>query len=296
MYKLFSNKRSALLIIAAWSSALAIYATQTPSSDTLSNVDTRMPNYIRSYQRVDKDEVMRRINNSQAFSPGKENYLSTGAPLDDEFNKEKADVKGQIDLRYRLTKDIMPFQSYLLLNYRQTSFWHIFGKSMNHNFNPSIGLSKILFKGDRVVGRLSLMAEHESNGKDSISRNSWNNVSLTAVHFFNPRLHFEGKVWYPFGVGREITDLMKYRGYGYLAIKAIDRSEMVRISAIVNPRAINNGLNLTLDMSFRLSRNDNRYIFFQYYKGYAEELLHYKEYHSMLRAGFCIKEDFTSLL
>ena len=283
-----------LSIMAGLSCSLSTYAAQTDYSALMDSIDIHKPNYIKVYQQVNRNDLIRQINESPAFAPGKENYLSTGAPIEDEFEKENADMKAQIELRYRFTKDIMPFHSYLIMNYRQTTFWHIFDKSMTHNFNPSIGLTKIIFKGKHIIGKASLMAEHESDGRDSLNNHGWNNVSLTGEYFFNPRLHFEGKLWAPFGIGKENSDLMKYRGYGYVAISAMDRSKMVRGSLLLNPRGKNDGVNLTLDLSFRLSQNDNRYIFFQYYKGYGEELHNYKQYHSMLRAGFAIKQDFAS--
>lgn len=287
-------KRLFLLLIAGWSFTLPFFAQQEISPDSGKEQTLRKPNYIKSYQTVDKAEVIRQINETPTFAPGKENYLSTGAPLDDEFEKENADAKLQIDLRYRLTRNVMPLHSYLLLNYRQTSFWHVFKKAMDHNINPSIGLTKIVFKGNQIIGSASLMAEHESNGGDSLNYRGWNSISLTGIYFFNPRLHFEGKLWMPFAIGKGNPDLMKYRGYGHLGVYALDRSETVRLSAILNPRGKNDGLNLTLDLSFRLSPTDNKYLFFQYYKGYAEEIQHYSEYHSMLRAGFGIKQDFSS--
>ncbi len=48
------------------------------------------------------------------------------------------------------------------------------------NFNPGIGLTKPLFVKNRYIGKVSLIIEHESNGRDSIWSRSWNKVSLSA--------------------------------------------------------------------------------------------------------------------
>ena len=47
--------------------------------------------------------------------------------------------------------------------------------------------------------------------------------------------------------------------------------------------------NTTIELSYRCFPRDNQYLFFQYYNGYGEGLLAFKEFHSMARIGFVIK-------
>jgi len=42
-------------------------------------------------------------------------------------------------------------------------------------------------------------------------------------------------------------------------------------------------------VNFKPSRDANEYLFVQFYNGYAENLLEYNRYVSMVRFGICIK-------
>ena len=52
--------------------------------------------------------------------------------------------------------------------------------------------------------------------------------------------------------------------------------------------------NTTLEFCYRLFKRDNQYLFAQYYNGYGEGLLDYKQYHSTLRVGIVIKPNLFS--
>ena len=47
--------------------------------------------------------------------------------------------------------------------------------------------------------------------------------------------------------------------------------------------------NTIVDLSFRIFKKDNQYLFLQYYNGYGEGLLEYNKFHSQLRVGLLIK-------
>lgn len=47
--------------------------------------------------------------------------------------------------------------------------------------------------------------------------------------------------------------------------------------------------NTIIELNYRIFKRDNQYLFLQYYNGYGEGLLAYKEFHSMLRIGLGIK-------
>ena len=47
-------------------------------------------------------------------------------------------------------------------------------------------------------------------------------------------------------------------------------------------------------MAYRIFKRDNQFIFLQYYNGYGEGLLAFKEYHNQLRVGIVIKPKFFS--
>ena len=54
-------------------------------------------------------------------------------------------------------------------------------------------------------------------------------------------------------------------------------------------RGWNLNYNTTVELSYRIFPRDNQFLFMQYYNGYGEGLLAFKEFHSMLRVGICIK-------
>ena len=52
--------------------------------------------------------------------------------------------------------------------------------------------------------------------------------------------------------------------------------------------------NTVVELSYKLSNNENQYLFLQFYNGYGEGLLDYNKFRSQLRVGFVIKPVFFS--
>ncbi|MDE6438861.1 MAG: phospholipase A, partial [Muribaculaceae bacterium] len=52
--------------------------------------------------------------------------------------------------------------------------------------------------------------------------------------------------------------------------------------------------NIQCDVAYRFSTKSNQYLYAQYYCGYGEGLLAYKEHHSQLRIGIVIKPTLFS--
>ena len=50
--------------------------------------------------------------------------------------------------------------------------------------------------------------------------------------------------------------------------------------------------NTSIDLNYRLFKRDNQYLFLQYYNGYGEGLLAYKEFHTQIRVGICLSPTF----
>jgi len=115
----------------------------------------------------------------------------------------------------------LPFYTYLLFIYNQKAFWNIYEDSSpfkDINYNPTIGFGKLVFLNNNLSGFLSLMYEHESNGRDSIYSRSWDYISLSGVYFFNSMIHFQAKVWIPF-VGSDNTDFNRLQRFGIYCCK-----------------------------------------------------------------------------
>ena len=163
------------------------------------------------------------------------------------------------------------------------------------NFNPGIGLTKPLFVKNRYVGKLSLILEHESNGRDSIWSRSWNKVSLAANIIIDPNLMVAGKIWIPIIDGQNNKDILDYCGIYQMSVQAMtDNRKFTGSLTLVKRRGWNLNYNTILELAYRFSRKSNQYFFLQYYNGYGEGLLDYKQFHSQLRVGIVIKPQLFS--
>ncbi|MDE6527352.1 MAG: phospholipase A, partial [Muribaculaceae bacterium] len=55
------------------------------------------------------------------------------------------------------------------------------------------------------------------------------------------------------------------------------------------PRHRLGSMNTIVDLSYRIFKRDNQYLFLQFYNGYGEGLLEYNKFHSQIRVGLLIK-------
>lgn len=242
---------------------------------------------------LDSDSIRREMDLGPYFGLYKDNYFIIGAPVGYRATKENSDVKFQISISQRLTRSTLPLHTYLYLFYTQKVFWNVFEKSLpmtDLNFNPGIGLTKPLYVRDRFIGKASLILEHESNGRDGLQSRSWNKVSFAANIVIDPTLTVHGKVWIPIVDGQQNKDILDYSGIYQVgtSFQTLNRRFGMSI-LLVKRRGWNLNYNTTVELSYRIRPKDNQFLFLQYYNGYGEGLLAYKEFHSMLRVGICIK-------
>ena len=286
------------LIFVSFSSVVA--KSQINTAQFVQTIEDTLPKqsfFKPSKHNMDKDVFLKQLNESPSFGLGKDNYGITGIPTNTKPTKHNSDVKYQISIRQRLTKTVLPFNTYSLFIYNQKAFWDIYENSSpfkDINYNPAIGFGKLVFLKDKISGIVSLMFEHESNGRESIYSRSWNYISITGVYFFNPMLHLQAKVWITF-VSKDNADLIDYKGWGFFALNIQNRSRRIRVSLVLNPIKYKNNVNTTLDVSFKISKNANQYFFIQFYNGYAEGLLNYSNHTSMIRVGVSIKQKFLTI-
>ncbi len=244
------------------------------------------------------DSIRAELDSRPYFSLYKDTYFVGGTVLGgkpDEFN---SDVKFQISFQQRLTKSVLPGNTYLYLFYSQKAIWHVFENSLpfhDLNFNPGVGLSKFIIMKNRLIGKATVMIEHESNGRDGTASRSWNKISLAGEAYISPVLMAHAKYWIPIVDGQYNRDILKYSGLYQAGFQAKSTDDKwVLDMTLVKRKGWNLNFNTIVQLGYRINHNSNQFIMLQYYNGYGESLLDYKQYHSRIRIGLLIRPTFFS--
>lgn len=248
--------------------------------------------------RISETQIRQILDNEYPFAVYNDTYIVTGIPLNKKIDHTTADVFFQFSIRHRLTRSVLPFNSFLYLTYSQKTLWNAYdndsGPFRDLSFNPGIGLGRYIIKDYKLKGAAMISLEHESNGKDSIDSRSWNFINLSFKYFYNEQISLKAMLWLPYIDGTNNRDLLKYKGYGNISINYIDRQNLWWISMKITPRNKFINPNIHTSISYRLSKKSNQYLTLDFYNGYGESLLNYKHFSSKLRIGFTIKPDFFS--
>ena len=254
--------------------------------------------YDSNHSKFNSDSIRHEFDNGPYFTLFKDNYFTAGIPIGQKITGDNSDVKFQVSIAQRLTKSTLPFHTYLFLAYSQKTFWNVFEESMpmrDLNFNPGIGLSKLLIVKDRLIGKATLMVEHESNGRDGLASRSWNRISLSANIYIDPNIMIHGKAWIPIVDGENNRDLLDYYGLYQTGVVLTTTNRRFGFSVLLTKRkGWNLNHNTVIELNYRLFKKDNQFLFVQYYNGYGENLIDYNEYHSRLRVGIVIKPKIFS--
>ena len=163
------------------------------------------------------------------------------------------------------------------------------------NFNPGIGLAKWLIVKNRVIGKATMLIEHESNGRDGDDSRSWNRITFGASIYIDPNVMIFGKVWIPIIDGQNNKDILDYCGIYSSGLSVTSPNKRFGFTVITTKRkGWRLSYNTTVELNYRIFRGENQYFFAQYYNGYGEGLLDYNQYHSRFRVGLVIKPQFFS--
>lgn len=247
---------------------------------------------------IDADSVRQAFDLGPYFGLYRDNYFIFGTALGPKPTKENTNVKFQISISQRLTKNTLPLGTYLYLFYTQKVFWNVLENSMpmtDLNFNPGIGLAKPLFVKNRFIGKAMLVLEHESNGRDGDASRSWNKVTFGGNIIIDPQLMVHGKVWIPIIDGMNNKDILNYCGIYQVGTSFTSRNRRFGASVILTKRkGWKLNYNTIVELNYRMFAKENQYFFVQYYNGYGEGLLDYKQFHSQLRVGIVIKPPLFS--
>lgn len=247
---------------------------------------------------LNSDSIRRELDRGPYFGLYKDNYFIFGTSVGQRPTKENSNIKFQISVAQRLTKSVMPLNSFLFLFYSQKAFWNVLENSMpmtDLNFNPGIGLAKHLFVKNRYIGKVQLVLEHESNGKDGTASRSWNKLSFGGNILIDPSFIVHGKFWIPIVDGKENKDILDYCGIYQMGTSFMSPRRRFGASIILTKRkGWKLNYNTVIELNYRIFPRDNQFLFLQYYNGYGEGLLQYKQFHSELRIGIVIKPQLFS--
>ncbi|MDR2950836.1 MAG: phospholipase A [Prevotella sp.] len=252
-----------------------------------------------SRQLSNADSIINKFDALPSFGIYKDNYFIVGTNLFEKPTDMNSDAKFQVSIRHRLTNSTLPFKTYFFLTYTQKAFWNVFQESFpfrDLNFNPTLGLGRALVRDNRFLGTISFQFEHESNGKDGEDSRSWNKISFGAYLAFNDRWTFHTKAWIPLVDGGNNKDIVRYSGWGLIGMDYSSPKKKYNAGLLITKRGgVNLNANIIANFSIRLFNDDNQYLFLEYYNGYGESMLDYKQYRQRLRLGIVIKPSFISL-
>lgn len=254
--------------------------------------------YTPHQEKINADSIRADFDSRPYFGLYKDNYFTVGTAVNQKPSQYNSDVKFQVSFSQRLTRSVLPLHSYLFLYYSQKAFWNVFEESLpfhDLNFNPGIGLSKLVIMKGNLIGKLTLLLEHESNGRDGEASRSWNKISLSAAAFIDPQLMVHAKYWIPIIDGQQNRDILKYSGIYQAGFQAISTNKRwVFDFTFVKRKGWNLNGNIIVNLGFRVSRKSNQFLMLHYYNGYGENLLDYNKYHSRLRIGLLIRPNMFS--
>lgn len=245
-----------------------------------------------------QDSLKKELRYGPFFGFYKDNYFILGTSTLHKPTAYNSDVKFQISLSIRLTNNTLPLNTYLFLMYTQKAFWNVFENSLpmhDLNFNPGIGLARPFFVDNRYIGKVTLMLEHESNGKDGDASRSWNKVSIGGSALINEWLMVHSKFWIPIVDGQNNKDIIKYSGIWQTGFVAYTPSKKLSLGVtLVKRGGWNLNFNTIVDFIWRVSDKTNLNLLLQYYNGYGENMIDYNKFHSRLRLGIVFRPHFFS--
>lgn len=247
-------------------------------------------------QSLTKEGVYDAIKEMPSFSIYKDNYFITGIPLNKDINDNTSDLKYQISFKHLLIRHNMPWDTYLFAAYTQKAFWNFYKLSspfQDINFNPAIGLGKPFFdKEGKINGIASFMVNHNSNGRDSISSRNWNSVNLKYLTRINQKTFLSVEAWAPFKYKKSNPDLFDYIGFTEVKV-SYDLKPDTYIFEILFKKGAQwdwKG-SVRSRLFYNPFKSKNQYFMLEWFGGYAENLLNYKQFTSMIRIGYVIKSD-----
>ena len=223
-------------------------------------------------------------------NPNTETYQQNGSDVPNNY-----EAKFQLSFKILLLKDIFKENGDLYGAYTQLSLWQIYDESSpfrETNYEPELFLK---FNTDlNFLGftnrEFHIGINHQSNGQGGNFSRSWNRIFIQFVATRN-NFVIALKPWYRVPESDENDDnpdIDKYLGYGQLFGAYKWKNNVFSLTFRNNLRSTENKSGLELGWSYELLNNLRLYL--QYFNGYGESLIDYKNYTNRIGCGFMIND------
>ena len=211
----------------------------------------------------------------------KENYVTTGIPLNAKPDWDTNDASFQISVRFNAFPSFEGSQWDIFFAYSQLTIWDAYRPSnpfKSSIYAPGLYLYRAFgkdawgTKSDILIG-----IEHRSNGFAAHDSRSLNYGFVAYTHRFGGCFTAQATARYGLGsignkVSTEIFD--RYQGYFHLALCLHSRDRRFMLTASADPLFRSDiPANLGAEIAFRPARRDWFYLIARYHYGYDENQL-----------------------
>lgn len=201
-------------------------------------------------------------------------------------DRQKGEAKFQFSFHKPFLSDILGLDETYNFAYTQTSWWQIKQNSSpfrESNYRPEFFV-KFPIKNPHL-NSLKIGLLHESNGKDKEQSRSWNKIYLSSNFDFE-NLKFRPRIWYPFLIDETNKDIAKYFGYGDLMVEYLHKKSKFSLEVRNNLKFKQNRGAVQFSWEYMLKNGLNLYL--QYFSGYGENMMDYKDSVDKISIGFSI--------
>jgi phospholipase A1 len=263
--------------------------------DNLTENKSRYSRFLNEYDDDDtKNSVVQILSSSFGILPYKTNFL---VPVSYDFKnyndgRHRVETVFQLSLRKDLLKDAFGLDETFGIAYTQRSWW----QTMKHstpfretNYMPEIYLALPFWNDSSFFKAYKFAFIHESNGQRDPASRSWNRLYLEGFFqikglFINPR------VWYRIYESKSYDDnpdILNYMGYGDLTLVYPRKDQLFKLLLRNNFDLSENRGALQAEWTFPIFKS-GLFGYVQYFDGYGESLVDYKNKTRRLSLGFAI--------
>lgn len=220
----------------------------------------------------------------------KPNYFVFSHDFNDKKDRKKNEGKFQISLEKPLSHDLFGLNERISFAYSQQSFWQIMQDSApfrENNYEPEIFVTipnKI--SNYDFIDWLRFGINHKSNGMGGIKSRSWNRAYVSAKITFG-NLSITPRIWHSFKPDKYNKDINNYMGYGDIEILYDIYGH--KLATMLRNNLNFNGKNRgAIEFSWYFPLFKDTYGYLQYFNGYGESLIDYKNHINKLGLGLAI--------